>query len=312
MIPVRFFVPEMSDKTPNELATLDEIPDPCPTPLAWQEVVQSFQEQIRQGPLDFQFGTVTATQFGEGPPLVFLPGSLGSPRLYALLAWLLKENRQCWLLDHPVFESRPNPKELISATATAYVDVLGELFDGPVEVYASNFGVPVCLEMMRSTPTLVQKAALQSGWATRKLTFFEKSLLQIGRFVPFTIRSVPLWLSTQIQNHRAWFPPFDETRFGFLLNETYQTSVRDVSRRLLAASQTDLSSQLAKIRTEVLLVRCEGDGQLISQQQDLLEKSLPKHESVSLHTTGHYPFLTHPHRLVKVLREFFNIPKPVV
>ncbi len=301
----------MSDKIPSELATVEENPDPCPTPLAWQGVVQSFQEQIRQGPVDFQAGTVTATQFGEGPPLVFLPGSLGSPRLYALISWLLKENRQCWLFDHPTFRTRPSPKDLIPATSNAYAEVLNELFDGPVEVYASTFSVPVCLELMRSAPRVVKKAILQSGWATRKLTFTEKSLLQVGRYVPFSIRSVPLWLSTQIQNHRAWFPPFDETRFGFLLNETYSASVRDVSRRLLASSQTDLTPQLAEIETEVLLVRCEGDGRLISQQQDLLEESLPNHESVSLHSTGHYPFLTHPHRLVKVLREFFDIPKPI-
>lgn len=300
----------MTDLTPSIPPTLEENREPCPTPLAWQEVVQEFQKEIRQGPVSFAGGHVTATQFGTGRPLIFLPGSLSSSRLYALTAWLLKDQRECWLLDHPQFDHAPAPSKLIPQTAGAYSSVLQALCGGPVDVYASNYGVPVCLEMMLQTPQSIERALLQSGWASKQLTVTEKLLLHIGKHLSLSVKRIPLWLSTQIQNHRPWFPPFDETRFGFLLNETYQTSVRDVSKRLLAAASTDFTERLPEIGHQILVVRCEGDGHRIAEEEDRLETLLPNCKSTWMHSTGHYPYLTHPHRLLKVMREFFEIEQP--
>ncbi len=305
-MPVAF---HMSDQPSSEVAPIEEQREPCPTPLESQDIVRSFQEEMRQGPVAFEGGTITATQFGSGPPLIFLPGTLGTPRLYALTAWLLRNDRQCWLLDHPNFDKNPPESELVAKTASAYASVLTELFGGPVDIYASTFTVPICLRMMSSTPNAVKKAALQSGWMEGTLTTAERLLLKIGKRLPVTMRRVPGWVSTQIQNHRPWFPPFDKTRFSFLLGETYQTNVSDASRRMLASTHTDLRDRVKEIPHEILILRTEGDGQYITDQQEWLEKQLPNSQVSWMHTSGHYPYLTHPHRLVKSLREFFEIPK---
>lgn len=281
----------------------------CPTPLLWQDIVLSFHEFYRQGPLEFPGGTLTATQFGSGLPLVFLPGTLCTPRLYALTTHLLQEERQCWILGHPDFETTPSESERINKSAIAYSSVLEDLFGGPVEVYASDYAVPVCLELLRVAPDAVKSAVLQSGWGHRSLTTLERILLGIGRRLPFKLKRIPLWKSSQIQNHRSWFPPYDETRFSFLLSETSEVSTSDVCRRFLASAKIDKLSDLAATTQPILVLRTEGDGKYISKQADDLEAALPNCESMWLHTSGHYPFLTHPHRLVKVLRDFFPIPQ---
>ena len=297
----------LHSKTPAEV----EASEPCPTPLVWQDVVQSFLDERREGDVDFLGGSLTVTQFGTGQPLVVLTGTVGSPRLFALTAWLLREEFQLWIFDRPRFQQRKTASEYIQASTDAYSSVVSELFDQPVDCYAPTLGAQVAIQMMLDSseggesPRL-RKVALQSGWAHRDLTMMEKTLLGIGSSIPFRLRKVPFWLSTQIANHRPWFPPYDETRFGFLLAETYKTSVRDLSLRMRAAAKTDLSNSLTAIRNDVLLVRTEGDGQAIVTEQDTLEQNIPGCHSEWMHTCGHFPFLTHPHRLVKILRQFYQ------
>lgn len=288
---------------------IDGNAEPCPTPLAWQEVVQSYLDIRRVGPIDFAHGQVEVTQIGQGVPLVFLPPAYGTPHLFALIAWLLKDQRQCILLDHPQFAQRPSLSSGVEPVAQAYLTVLESLFGGPVDVYASTYSAQVCLEMLRQKPTAVHRALLQSAVLQRRLTGVERGMLHLGRQLPFQMRRVPLWLSTQLQNHRRWFPPFDETRFGFLLRETSRTPIHEVADRMLRSAKSNLADRLSQITTPVFILQCEGDGRLLIEQQAQLIEALPAAQSDWMYTTGHYPYLTHPHRLVKVLREFFEIPK---
>lgn len=300
---------QMAENSEQKTTNSEEEREPCPTPLLWQDIVLSFHEEMRQGPVEFAGGQVTATQFGTGLPLVFLPGSVASPRLYALTAWLLKDDRQCWLLDHPTFENRPDDSKLVQESAAAYAHVLDDLFGGAVDVYSSSYGVQVCLEMLLSHPSSVKRAVFQSGWTNRTFTGREKFLLKFGRKLPITLRRLPLWVSTQVQNHRPWFPPYDETRFNFLLQETSTIRVSDLCQRLLAASEINFMERLSAIEKEVLLIESEGDGDWILSQSSQMADKLQHSKVEELHTSGHYPYLTHPHRLVKLLRQFFEIPK---
>lgn len=280
--------------------------EPCPTPLEWQEVVQAFLADRREEVLKSTLGSLTVTQFGHGQPLLVLPGTVGSPKLFALTAWLLKDEFQVTLFDHPHFEKQISAGDYLRVTVDLYQSVFSELFRDPVDVYAPTLGAQLALQMLKSRPDWIRRVILQSGWAHRSLTLAERGLLQLGRPFSSPMQRVPLWLSSQVANHRPWFPPFDETRFGFLLSELYKTPVNTLCLRMRAAQQTDLSESLAQITNEILLLRTEGDGKAIERQEDLLESKLPFCRSEWLHTTGHFVFLTHPHRLVKILRQFYN------
>ncbi|TWT49836.1 Alpha/beta hydrolase family protein [Thalassoglobus neptunius] len=280
--------------------------EPCPTPLDWQDVVRAFLEERREGEIPLGQSKLTATQIGQGPPLVLLPASGCSAKIYALLAWLLREERQLWILSEPEFERTPSAKKLIPETATSYCEAIRELFGGPVDVYAPTLSSQIALQMMIDGSDFLKNVVLQSAWAHRRLNWTETALAQAGLLLPFSIRRLPLWLSSQVANHRPWFPPYDETRFGFLLSETYRVSVRQNCRKLLAADRTNLSAEVSQVNNRVLLLRTEGDGASIDREEDRLEKNLPNCEVEWMHTSGHFPFLTHPHRLVKILRAFLE------
>ncbi|MEW4490696.1 hypothetical protein AB1L42_21615 [Thalassoglobus sp. JC818] len=280
--------------------------EPCPTPLDWQDVVRAFLEERREGEIALGRSKLTATQIGQGPPLVLLPASGCSAKIYALLAWLLREERQLWIFSEPKFERTPSARNLIPELAASYAEAIRDLFGGPVDVYAPTFSSQIAMKMMIDSPEFLKNVVLQSAWAHRPLNWTETALARSGMWIPFSIRRVPLWLSSQVANHRPWFPPYDETRFGFLLSETYRVSVSENCRRMLAADATDLSAEVSHIQKRILLLRAEGDGAIINREEDRLEKSLPACDVEWMHTSGHYPFLTHPHRLVKILRAFFE------
>jgi pimeloyl-ACP methyl ester carboxylesterase len=281
--------------------------EPCPTPLAWQEVVSSFRAAATVRPFETEFGTVTATEFGSGRPLVFFPGLAGGPLLFSLTSWLLKEDFHSILLEHPQFSSPVSSKQLVPQTAEAFGLAIEHLCPRGAYVYAPSIGSQIALQLMASRPALIRSAFLQGAWAARQLGWIEKTLLRLGSFSGAPLRRVPLWLPAQIQNHRRWFPPFDETRFGFLLNEIGQTPIREISRRLLAAANTDLRPLLPSIVQPTVILHCEGEGRLLAAAELELEQQLACVRKEEMFHSGLHPYLTHPHRLVKLLRAWVEM-----
>ena len=293
----------------SQSATQEEQLEPCPTPLVWQEVVRSFDTQQTQ--LDFQtsLGHLKLTSFGEGQPILFIGGHVATPRLFALIAWLLKDEYRCLLMQHPEWTQTPKPGSVIPNTVSMIAEFMERGLPEGVDVFGSSYGAQVALQLLIEHPNRVNNTILQSGWANREFNLIERAVLRVGTGAPGSAGRVPMWLSIQHQNHRRWFPPFDETRFGFLIEEIRQNRTRKASRRLLAAHHTNLNDRLSEINNPVHILRCEGDGPLLDQLQATLEESLPNVTSEEMHTTGQYPYLTHPHRIAKLIRKQFPISK---
>ncbi|WP_437206352.1 alpha/beta fold hydrolase [Planctomicrobium sp. SH664] len=281
--------------------------EPCPTPLAWQEVCHSVSESAESRVIEFAGGEVEVVEFGAGPPLVVLPALAASPRLFFLTAWLLKDAYRVVMLGHPVWKKRPPVQRLFDETVTISAAAIRHRCPSGAPVYASSWGGQVALRMMSREPQLIHRLLLQGTWGLREFSRLEWLLLQVGRRWPGRLRRLPFWTATQLQNHRRWFPPFDETRLGFLLNELGVVPVRDAAARQLAAA-VDLRADLSAVRQPVLVLRCEGDGQRTSAANDELQSLLPQARSEEMFTSGHYPYLTHPHRLVKIVRNFLTSP----
>ncbi|MEO1996129.1 MAG: hypothetical protein ABGZ17_12725, partial [Planctomycetaceae bacterium] len=75
--------------------------DPCPTPLAWRDVLDGFRRDSTSWSVALESGLVRGRTIGRGPPLYLLNGFSGTLELYALTAWLLREQFRCVLLDYP-------------------------------------------------------------------------------------------------------------------------------------------------------------------------------------------------------------------
>jgi pimeloyl-ACP methyl ester carboxylesterase len=182
--------------------------------------------------------------------------------------------------------------------------------DDRFHVLAAGFGSMVALRAMLDRPERIDRSVLVCGYAHRRLSLIERGLLTWGSFWPGGLKQVPGCRSVQMQNHRPWFPPFDVSRWEFLAHNLGASCTRDVARRLAALADVDLRPRLRDIRQPVLLVRTEGEGRIETACQDELHSGLPQAHSEWLHTTGQVPHLTHPHRLVKLVKEFLNATAP--
>ena len=68
----------------------------------------------------------------------------------------------------------------------------------------------------------------------------------------------------------------------------------------------DLRPMLSEISQPVLLVGTEGDGRILENCGQELAEGLAGSRREHLNGTGQFPFLTHPHRLAKVIRSFLE------
>ncbi len=302
----------MSSSAPTTAATASELtPEPCPPPLAWQEVLGEFRARRTSIAFTFQGRPAVAYAFGAGRPLCFLNPAAGDCELFALTAWLLHDECECLLFDYPSLPPLGSPLSALSqcgAALQAAADAWGHC---RFSVIAAGFGSHVALHLMSTEPDRVEAAALVCGSARRRLSLVERGLLAWGRVWPGPVRRIPGWPAVQQQNHRRWFPPFDTTRWEFLLNNLGATRTAQLARRTSVMGGIDLRSRLPGITQPVLLVRTEGEGAVSAACQDELSAGLPQAHSEWLHTTGQLPYLTHPHRLAKLVKSFLaNEPLP--
>lgn len=273
----------------------------CPTPLAWAEVVQAFQELGEVREHAFSRWAVTSRRIGRGRPIYFLNHASGDGLLFALTAWLLKDEAECVVVDYPAVRNGLTAAGFLPAVVEGLEQVRSDLGHGSVNVYGATLGGLCGLEWMRQRPASVARGILQTPMFSVPWTPVERTLFALGRRLPGTLAGLPGWKGMLERNHRDWFPPFDPTRWDFLLANQGATPLRDAAVRLRAAG-TPLSAETKSIAQPVLIVRTEGEGAGLTRNAETLAATLPHATTEWMHTAGHSPFLTHPHRLVKLIR----------
>jgi len=75
--------------------------------------------------------------------------------------------------------------------------------------------------------------------------------------------------------------------------------------RSLVLKESDVRDRLDEVSQPVLLIRTEGEGQLAAGCQELLAERIANTQVERLHSSGQLPYLTHPHRLAKLLKTFY-------
>lgn len=296
----------VSADAPKPAAVADGAGDACPEPLAWQQVLTRYRQESRGWELERPGYTLRGRTFGTGRPLYFLCGIGGSQELFALSVWLLREQFCCVLFDYPGTTTAAEnvPRASVGNLAADLLAVADEHGDATFDLYATSFGTLVGLTAMLERPQRIERAILQGGFAHRRLSPFERLAIQVARRTPGAMRNLPGYKTIRWHNHRRWFPPFDETRWQFLVEDTGAIPIRSVANRAAMLHNLDLRPSLGEIEQRVLLLRSEGEGLVAESCHRELESGLPTARTEFLHTSGHLPYLTHPHRLVKLVREF--------
>jgi len=277
-----------------------EPPEPCPTPLAWEQVLAAFRNQSRPFTCQRAGYLISGRQWGMGPPLYFLGGLTGDHELFSLTAWLLRDHFRCVLYDYPSVSGRLHPVDW----ADDLMAVADSLNDNCFSIVATSLGGIPALTGMRSYPQRIERAVLQGAFAYRRLRLAERTLIRVCLQLPGSIGSLPFRRKIHTANHRSWFPPWDHTRWQFFEDNTGRTSIRAAAQRAKAVQVFDARPWLKEVQAPVMLIRGEGEGLVTSNCLDELETGLVDCRSEPLHTTGHVPWLTHPHRFAGLVRDF--------
>ena len=273
----------------------------CPPPLAWQDVLSEFRDQSEC----FDFTTdgglqVRGRVFGEGPPLYILNGFSGSPEIFCLTVWLLREDFRCVVLEYPA--EATSLSDLASCVFMA-ADGLG---DQEFDLYATGFGTSVALKILTTNGSRVRHAVLQGAMNALHLSGLERLATAIGSRLPGRMRHIPFFRIALQNNHRLWFPPIDPTRWFFMALDFGYEKIQSVASRLRILHDVDWSSKLKMITTPTFVISSEGEAQRHRDAADLFAEQIPNARSEQIPNSGHVPFVTHPHRLAKLIGPFYR------
>jgi pimeloyl-ACP methyl ester carboxylesterase len=276
----------------------------CPPPLEWQEVLREFHRQADAWYLDRSQARISGRTLGSGPPLYLLNGFSGTHELYALLVWLLRDHYRCVLFDYALPASRG--RTTLGDLAGDLIAVADAAGDRRFDLFAPSFGGLVALTAARRFPERIGKLVLQGAFARVELALIERLLLRALRCAPGRLRHLPGRGIVQQASHRRWFPPFDQTRWQFLADNTGSVPLADLARRAAIIRDTDVSPILHEVEQPVLLIQTEGQGRALEASGRVLAGGLTAANVEWLPETGLFPYLTHPHRLAKLIRAFLE------
>jgi pimeloyl-ACP methyl ester carboxylesterase len=282
-----------------------ETPPSCPPPLAWQDVLAEFRNQSETFEFTGSDGlTVRGQVLGEGPPLYILNGLSATPELFCLAVWLLREEFRCVVIDYP--EEATSLSELASSLFTA-ADGLG---DREFDLFASSFSSAVAMEILTNDASRIRHAVLQGPVNGIRLGFLERLATRAAMFSPGRMRHIPFFKAALQNNHRLWFPPFDETRWHFMALNVGSVKISTVARRLRMLNRLDWTERLAGIKTPTFIVSSEGDATRHHEAAKLFASQIPGTKNERIPNCGHVPFVTHPHRLAKLIGPFLRDEEP--
>lgn len=294
--------------TPNALPPLAPRPaaEVCPSPLAWREVLQKFRDTAVRWEVDRGAYRLSGCTYGDGPPLYFLNGIGGNLDLFVLTFHLLRDSFRCVIHDYPGARGEAVP--LRSLRFDDYVSdlfaVADKLGDQRFQLFGTSFGGLVGLGALLAAPERVERAVLQGAFAHRRLSIAERLLIRMCHWHPGRLRHVPLRAWIHRVNHRRWFPPFDETRWQFFFDVAGDVPMSTLAHRASIVRDVDLRARLSEVRQPVLLVNTESEAAVPTECHAALADQLPHAKTEQMVGSGHLPYLTHPHRLVKLMQPF--------
>jgi pimeloyl-ACP methyl ester carboxylesterase len=298
----------LQDHEQDSVVRSDGAGEPCPTPLMWQEVREGFLQQSSRHEMTRGPHRLDVRILGEGPPLYFLNNFAAKAELFSLTVWLLRDQFRCVVFDATTDHQRTSrrSKSTMSDFAADLFAVADHCGDEQFPVYGAGFGAAVALQAALDRPQRVSQLILQHGFGRRRLSVFERILASICLSSGQTLDRLPQRRRFQAVNHRPWFPPFDQTRFDFLIDSSGTLPLSDLARRAFAIHAFNVVDRLKSITCPVALLRTEGEGQLAADAQGELERALGRPKIEWMHSAGQHPYLTHPHRVAKIVKNLLS------
>lgn len=244
-------------------------------------------------------------EWGDGPPLVIIPGLAGGYGLlgplarilsqhYRVISYQLRGEDDCFAL-----RQRFELSDLV-ADLNEFLDLL--FLERPA-VLGVSFGGVLALEFAARFPHRLRALAVQ-GVGCR----FERTLLQ--RVAGMVLSRYPL------PTDNAFVNQFFQLLFGgrqkpgplfeFVTRQCWQTDQSVMARRFQLVERFDIHNRLERIGVPTLILA--GDRDLLVSKRSLndLSDGIPRARTVPMSRCGHLAFVTQPKRVASEVSCFLD------
>jgi len=248
--------------------------------------------------------TVSYREWGEGPPLVLVPGLAGGYELLGPLAKLLAQNHRvisyqlrgeddCFALRRPF-----DLADLVSDLAE-FLD--WHCLERPI-LMGVSFGAVLALEFAAKYPSRISNLIVQGAGAR-----FDRGLAQ--QVAGTVLSRFPLPADNPFINQ------FFNLLFGgkqegpvveFVTRQCWQTDQSMMAHRFRLVEQFNLGQRLERIRMPSLVLTGQRDLLVSEKSLRALVDGLPNAQSVRLPECGHLAFVSKPERVAAEVRRFLN------
>jgi pimeloyl-ACP methyl ester carboxylesterase len=249
--------------------------------------------------------TVAYCEWGEGPPLVLVPGLAGGYELLGPLARMLARHfrvisYQLRGEDDPFALRRRFGLPDLAQDLAEFLDWHG--LERPA-VLGVSFGAVLALEFATRYPHRLESLVVQGAGAR-----YERSLLE--QVAGFVLARYPLPKDSPFINQ------FFNLLFGgrqkpgslveFVTRQCWQTDQSVMAHRFRLVETYDLGSRVEQVRAPTLVL--VGDRDLLVSERSLqaLCTGIPRSKLVRLPKCGHLAFATRPDRVAEEVRRFLT------
>jgi pimeloyl-ACP methyl ester carboxylesterase len=259
----------------------------------------------RSGCAQLKHYTVAYREWGEGSPLVLVPGLAGGFELlgpvarllaerYRVISYQLRGEDDCFALRRGFGMSD------LTLDLAEFLDWHG--LESPA-ILGVSFGGVLALEFAARFPGRLQALAVQGAGAR-----FERGLLQ--RVAGSVLADYPL------PPDNAFVNQFFNLLFGgrqkpgplfqFVTRQCWQTDQSVMAHRFRLVEQFDLEGRLERVQVPTLVMRGDRDMLVSDRSLEDLCSGLPQARRVGLGNNGHLAFVTDPQLVAEEVGRFLS------
>ncbi len=260
---------------------------------------------------DLRYYNASFCEWGDGPPLILIPGLAGGYELVApfaralakrfrVISFQLRGEDDCFALRRRFWL-----RDLVG-DIREFADWHG--LERPL-IAGVSFGGLLALEYAAAHPSLVSGVAVQGVGAR-----FERGLVQRIASLVLSVYPLPSNCPFVNQFFNLLFggrqPP---SLFEFVTHQCWQTDQSVIAHRLKLVERHDLARRTHRIAAPALVLAGDRDFLVSRRSLDELHASIPGAESEVLDGCGHLAFATHPElvaeRFSTFLASALNAPR---
>jgi 3-oxoadipate enol-lactonase len=277
-------------------------------PLA--EAMRRWRREARHGVVDTPHYRCRYFEWGQGQPLVFVHGLADRAASFIPLMAQLADTFRGIAYELPDGEYDGARLGSIRHADLAFdlIALLDALQVRQASAYGASLGGTIVLAALYREPRRFLRAALQSSFARRPLTWMERLVVSWARWWPGKLGDLPFWEKQQERVDGPAFAEVDPQLFAMKKAHAASLPIRAFAHRVLLVSSLDLRPMLASIRHPILLLTGDRDLVVNARATDELAHGLPHADRLEFADCGHYAQYTHASAVAEACRRFLLPP----